>query len=100
VKHVSESLLTLAQEPKPGDPRATPVLHYLGNHLPDYPFDPDVDGHFVAELLADFPHLDLLEEIKSFRWYFDNQPLAHAKKPRLALRRWVAKGLKPRKPSW
>ena len=70
-------------------PQARDVLDYLLRQLPGYPFDPDVDQPFVRELHNDFPHLDLLEQIKRFRWYHDNQPpLEH--RPRLALRRWIA----------
>jgi hypothetical protein len=100
VKQISEPLLTLAEKTRPADPRVASVLRYLENHLPDYPFSPDIDASFVKELIDDFPGIDILEEIKSFRWYYDNQPLAHAKKPRLALRRWVAKALKPRGEPW
>lgn len=72
------------------DPRAAAILDYLENHLPTYPFDPDLDIPFVHELLADFPAVDVLEQLKTFRWYYDNDPLAHVKKPRLKLRRWIA----------
>lgn len=67
------------------------VLDYLDGRLPGYPFDPDVDRPFVEELLDDFPDVDVLEEIKTFRWYYENQPLARVRSPRVALRRWIAK---------
>jgi hypothetical protein len=44
----------------------------------------------VDELLDDFPDVDILEEVKAFRWYYENQPLARIRSPRVALRRWIA----------
>lgn len=70
---------------------ATAILDYLAQRLPGYPFRPDIDEPFVAELLDDFQDIDVLEEIKAFRWYYENQPLAHVRNPRVALRRWIAK---------
>lgn len=67
------------------------VLDYLDQKLPGYPFNPDVDRPFVEELLDDFPDIDILEEVKTFRWYYENQPLARVRSPRVALRRWIAK---------
>ena len=72
------------------------ILAYLQEQLPDYPYRADLDAAFIAELAADFPDLDILEEIKSFRWYYDNAPLARVKNVRLALRRWIANGNGPR----
>ncbi len=66
------------------------VLDYLDRRLPGYPFNPDVDRPFVEELLDDFPDVDILEEVKTFRWYYENQPLARVRSPRVALRRWIA----------
>ncbi len=67
------------------------VLDYLHRQLPGYPFNPDVDRPFVEELFDDFPDVDILEEVKTFRWYYENQPLARVRAPRVALRRWIAK---------
>ena len=72
------------------------ILAYLQEQLPDYPYRADLDAAFIAELAADFPDLDILEEIKSFRWYYDNAPLARVKNVRLALRRWIANANGPR----
>lgn len=66
---------------------AATILNYLENCLPGYPFELDIDRSFVQELLDDFPLLDILEEIKAFRWYHDNNPAAN--NIRLALRRWL-----------
>ena len=46
--------------------------------------------------IGDLCGLDILEEIKSFRWYYDNAPLARVKNVRLALRRWIANANGPR----
>jgi len=72
------------------------ILAYLQEQLPDYPFQVDLDASFVAELAADFPDVDILEEIKTFRWYYDNAPLARVKNIRVALRRWIANANGPR----
>ena len=45
------------------------ILAYLQELLPGYPYRADLDAAFIGELAADFPDLDILEEIKSFRWY-------------------------------
>lgn len=73
------------------EPALRRVLDYLAQKLPGYPFNPDVDRPFVEELLDDFPDIDILEEVKTFRWYYENQPLARVRSPRVALRRWIAK---------
>jgi hypothetical protein len=64
------------------------ALDYLEHHLPGWPYDRDLDHPFLTELLDDFPSVQLLEQIKLFRWYHDNH--APTGKPRLALRRWIA----------
>ena len=35
--------------------------------------------------------MDILEEIKTFRWYYDNEPVQRFKNIRVALRRWLAR---------
>ena len=67
------------------------ILAYLREHLPGYPFNETIDTAFVDELLDDFPQLDLLEQLKALRWYCDNRPFHDAPKPRLAVRRWLAR---------
>ena len=61
------------------------ILDYLEHLLPGYPFLTATDTLFVEELQRDFPHLDILKEIKTFRWYFDDD-LSSKKKntPRFA----------------
>ncbi len=66
------------------------LIAYLQNHLPAYPFDPDIDVDFVHELIQDFDHINLLEETKAFRWYYDNRPVERLRNVRLGLRRWLA----------
>ncbi len=68
------------------------VLDYL-QRLPGYPFDSSVDPEFVDELLLDFPHVDVLEQIKAFRWYHNGDPAAHTKNLRLSIRRWLSKAI-------
>lgn len=70
--------------------RAQEILDYLQSNLPGYPFDPAVDEDFVDELLDDFYGLDVLEEIKAFRWYRNNRSVSHLTSVRLSLRRWIA----------
>ena len=66
------------------------ILAYLQEQLPGYPYRADLDAAFIGELAADSPDVDILEEIKSFRWYYDNASLARVKNIRVALRRWIA----------
>ena len=72
--------------------RVAQILDYLAHDLPGYSFDPDIDVPFVHELVADFVDLDILEQVKAFRWFHDNAPCARLRNPRLALRRWLARG--------
>jgi hypothetical protein len=76
------------------------VLGYLECCLPGYPFDHRVDVEFVNELIEDFPNANLLEEIKAFRWFHDNEPAARTNNLRLALRRWVLKGQAQSRAAW
>ena len=68
------------------------ILRYLQERLPGYPFDITVDVDFIDELLEDFPNVNVLEEIKTFRWYHGNAPATRVKNLRIAIRRWVANG--------
>ena len=73
------------------------VLAYLQHRLPGYPFDAKTDHDFVEEIVADFGGVDVLEEIKNFRWFNDSKSVSHLRSVRLALRRWIANS-KKRKP--
>jgi hypothetical protein len=72
--------------------QAASILSYLRDRLPGYPYDDCADPDFVDELLEDFPHTDVLEQIKAFRWFHDNDPAARVSNFRVAIRRWVANG--------
>ena len=76
------------------DPVATGVLLYLRDKLPGYDFQLHLDTEFVRELLVDFPNVDVLEEIKTFRWYYDRE--LGKKNLRASIRRWMA-NTKPRR---
>jgi len=64
------------------------MLIYL-RQLPSYPFDAEMDSAFVKELVDDFPGVDILEETKAFRWYYDNKPASRMRQVRVGLRRWI-----------
>lgn len=66
------------------------ILAAYLKRIPDYPFDPSIDQDFIEELLEDFAALDVLEEVKAFRWFNDNRPVAKSKHVRLSLRRWLS----------
>jgi hypothetical protein len=72
------------------DPQTIHIIDYLEHCLPGYPYNAKIDNDFVRELIHDFGSVDLLEEIKAFRWYYDNDPVAKVKNVRLSLRRWIA----------
>ena len=63
------------------------LLESLQN-IPDYPFSEHVDRPLVVELMHDFPEIDLIEQLKAWRWYRADNP-AKLKNPRGALRRWM-----------
>jgi len=71
------------------DPTTEKILVYLKDRIPAYPFKPKIDNDFIDELVHDFGHLEILEEIKAFRWYYDNDPVAKVSNVRLSLRRWL-----------
>ena len=65
------------------------IRDYLHRRLPGYPFDSELDTDYVEELVDDFPDINILAEIKAFRWYYNNKPFSGSKQPRVALRRWL-----------
>ena len=79
-----------------GDERTRTILEYLEHQIPGYPFERELDCEFVLELMADFPPLNLLEEVKTFRWEYDGDHVSHISNPRAALRRWLACSMKGR----
>ncbi len=66
------------------------VLEYLENHFSTYPFNRKLDTAFITELAADFQDVNLLEQIKTFRWYYDDD-LSRLGNSRAALRRWMVR---------
>jgi len=85
-----ESLVPGPRDPRPPSDVVAAILDYLAHHIPGYPFKPGLDRAFVEELVTDFSGIDVLEEIKAFRWYYENEPLTRVRTPRVALRRWLA----------
>jgi hypothetical protein len=65
------------------------LLECLAN-IPDYPFSEKIDRTLAAELMRDFPDIDLVEQLKAWRWYRIDNP-TKLKNPRSALRRWMMK---------
>lgn len=72
------------------EPRVADVLDYLQHQFSNYPFNPKLDTDFVIELAGDFQDLNLLEQVKTFRWYYDDD-VSKVGNPRAALRRWMAR---------
>lgn len=68
------------------------LIEYL-QRIPGYAFDAQIDSDFAEELLEDFAALDVLEEVKAFRWFHDNRPAEKVRHVRLSLRRWLARTL-------
>ena len=91
---VKQPSLTKDALPSDMDPAVADVLIYLREKLPGYPFQLALDTLFVRELLEDFPDIDVLEEVKTFRWYYDHE-LAK-KNHRASIRRWMT-NTKPRR---
>jgi hypothetical protein len=85
--------LTTDALPADTDPAVADILSYLKGKLPGYPFQLALDTLFVRELLEDFPDIDVLEEIKTYRWYYDHE--LSKKNHRASIRRWMA-NTKPR----
>lgn len=80
--------------PSDMDPAVANLLIYLKEKLPGYPFQLALDTLFVRELLEDFPDLDVLEEVKTYRWYYDHE--LNNKNHRASIRRWMT-NTKPRR---
>jgi hypothetical protein len=67
------------------------ALDYLEHQVPDYPFDRRLDGALITELMTSFPNLDVLEEMKTFRWSH-REPVTRMANPRATLREWILSG--------
>jgi len=65
----------------------TEILNLLSK-VKGYPFNEKRDGEFMEGLIADFPDLDALEEIKKkYAWWLSN-PILKKSNPHLQLRNW------------
>jgi len=56
--------------------------------VPDYPFCEEHDRLLLAEIIRDFSDIDIIDQIKAWRWYRIDNP-SRLKNPRGALRRWM-----------
>ena len=56
-----------------------------------YPFDFEKDLQFIRDLATDYPSLDLLYQVKKWRDYKRDKPLAKKSSPRAQLRNWMNK---------
>ncbi|MGH9460272.1 MAG: PilZ domain-containing protein, partial [Vicinamibacteria bacterium] len=68
------------------------ALDYLEHQVPNYPFDRHLDGALITELMTSFPNLDVLEEVKTFRWCSHREPVTRMANPRATLREWIFSG--------
>jgi len=65
--------------------------------VPGYPFDLEKDPELLRSLMIDFPTVDPIDEIKKWRAYKLDHPLAKKSNPRLQLRKWFENAVKWRK---
>jgi len=63
------------------------VLHEL-KQVKGYPFDITKDFELLRAVMVDFPSIDLLSEVKAWRTYKLDRPIAAKSNPRLQLRNW------------
>jgi hypothetical protein len=87
--YLEQFVTKLYEERSWGDDATRATLEYLEHQVSGYPFDRKLDCEFIVELMADFPGIDILEEVKTFRWHYDGQPVCPFTNPRAALRRWL-----------
>ena len=58
------------------------------SQVPDYPYHELHDRDLLKQIIHDFPEVDILEQLKAWRWYrVDHQFVL--KNPRGSLRRWM-----------
>ncbi len=88
--YLEQYVAKLYEERSWGDDTTRATLEYLEHQVPGYPFERKLDCEFIVELMADFPGVDILEEVKTFRWHYDSQAVSQFASPRSALRRWLA----------
>ena len=87
--YLEQYVAKIYEERSWGDEATRATLEYLEHHVSGYPFDRKLDCEFIVELMADFPEVDILEEVKTFRWHYEGQPVSQFTSPRSALRRWL-----------
>src|SRR2546425_3865268 len=75
----------------PNEPLMWSIFDYLRDELPGNCFDDGIDTPFVSELLTDFPELDILDQLKLFRWCRNNEPFSETSNQPVVLRRWIAR---------
>jgi hypothetical protein len=61
----------------------------LLDKIDGYPYDPAKDHPFLTELLAEFPNVDLNEELIRFRLWLSECPPYPRLRYRLLLRKWI-----------
>ena len=91
--YLEQYVAKICDERSWGDETTRATLEYLEYRVPGYPFDRTLDCEFIVELMADFPGVDILEEVKTFRWHYEGQAVSQFTNRRSALRRWLAGGV-------
>ncbi len=56
----------------------------------NYPYDYETDINHIRDLKTDYPEVDLLNEIKKWKSYKQDNPLKKKSNPRLQLRNWMS----------
>lgn len=73
------------------------LLAYL-QKIQGYPYDPKIDTEFAEEIIVDFGGvLDILDEIKAFRWYHADRATTSFRTARSSLRRWLNNAKNPQR---
>lgn len=67
--------------------------------IPNYPFDGQKDLQFINSLKTDFPTIDILQEVKSWKTWLIDKPLIKDSNPRTKLRNWFKKAVEHEKQS-
>ena len=65
------------------------ILLDLLDKIDGYPYDPAKDLSFLTDLLAEFPHVNLHEELIRFRLWLSETPPYPRLRYRLLLRKWI-----------
>jgi len=84
----SNSIPNATSNSIPKEGRESEYILNLLSKVKDYPFNEKRDREFIVGLIADFPDLDALEEIKKkCAWWLSN-PILKKSNPHLQLRNW------------